>query len=524
MPWELDAGARAATWSREGLRRLQPLRARSRARSSRDPRSPFARVAALEAVALHAQPAPARHRLGEHGALARGARAAGRRRSCCARSRRDRCATWRVTGARAEGQPGAQPLDDACRPQVVASAKTGFTTPIARWLQAGRAAQSPGRPPPAAQGAAHRTLVAAMGGAARRRVRCASLPFSPTASAPAAASPATIETLMTALSHSAGVSEIVVLPRFAAPRAGHAGQGAASWRRAPGGASWSARAVALAARQTLRRRVLRPPQRRAAGRRDRCASGACRCGCRCTASRPGSRAVPLHRARPCRGGAGHVGQPLHPRSAAGLGRRAAAPGARAAQHGRPPLHAPRRRRADLVARHGLAGRRVILTVGRLAAAERYKGHDRLIAALPGILARVPDAAYLIVGSGDDRPRLEQLAREARRRRSRRLRRPGPGRGAARLLRAGRRLRHAEHRRGLRHRLPRGRRLRACRSSAAIATAASMRWPRAASAASSIRSRARRSPRPWSTLSRAAISRAVGRGAALLVHAVCQPCR
>src|SRR5262249_5814299 len=72
---------------------------------------------------------------------------------------------------------------------------------------------------------------------------------------------------------------------------------------------------------------------------------------------------------------------------------------------------PRRRRDDLIARHGLAGRRVILTVGRLSASERYKGHDRVIGALPGILARVPDAVYLIVGSGEDRPRLEQLARE-----------------------------------------------------------------------------------------------------------------
>jgi phosphatidylinositol alpha-1,6-mannosyltransferase len=75
-------------------------------------------------------------------------------------------------------------------------------------------------------------------------------------------------------------------------------------------------------------------------------------------------------------------------------------------------YAPRRRRDDLVTWHGLAGRQIILTVGRLAAAERYKGHDRLIAAFPGILARVPDAAYLIVGSGDDRSRLERLAREA----------------------------------------------------------------------------------------------------------------
>jgi phosphatidylinositol alpha-1,6-mannosyltransferase len=75
-------------------------------------------------------------------------------------------------------------------------------------------------------------------------------------------------------------------------------------------------------------------------------------------------------------------------------------------------YAPRRKRDDLIARHSLVGRRNILTVGRLAASERYKGHDRLIAALPGILARVPDVAYLIVGGGDDRPRLERMARES----------------------------------------------------------------------------------------------------------------
>jgi phosphatidylinositol alpha-1,6-mannosyltransferase len=77
-----------------------------------------------------------------------------------------------------------------------------------------------------------------------------------------------------------------------------------------------------------------------------------------------------------------------------------------------PGQVPRPRRNDLIARLGLAGRRIILTVGRLSALERYKGHDRLIAALPAIAARVPDTAYLIVGSGDDQPRLERLVREA----------------------------------------------------------------------------------------------------------------
>src|SRR5262249_13068089 len=75
-------------------------------------------------------------------------------------------------------------------------------------------------------------------------------------------------------------------------------------------------------------------------------------------------------------------------------------------------YTPRPRRDDLISRHGLMGRRIILTVGRLAASERYKGHDRLIAALPGVLLRVPDIAYLIVGGGDDQSRLEHLASES----------------------------------------------------------------------------------------------------------------
>jgi phosphatidylinositol alpha-1,6-mannosyltransferase len=64
---------------------------------------------------------------------------------------------------------------------------------------------------------------------------------------------------------------------------------------------------------------------------------------------------------------------------------------------------------DLAEHHSLRGRRVLLTVSRLAASERYKGHDRVIAALPRILERNPDVSYLVVGDGDDRQRLEKLA-------------------------------------------------------------------------------------------------------------------
>jgi phosphatidyl-myo-inositol dimannoside synthase len=54
---------------------------------------------------------------------------------------------------------------------------------------------------------------------------------------------------------------------------------------------------------------------------------------------------------------------------------------------------------------------MVLTVGRLAASERYKGHDILLEAWPAVLRRVPDAVYWIVGGGDDRQRLELRARE-----------------------------------------------------------------------------------------------------------------
>jgi phosphatidylinositol alpha-1,6-mannosyltransferase len=51
-----------------------------------------------------------------------------------------------------------------------------------------------------------------------------------------------------------------------------------------------------------------------------------------------------------------------------------------------------------------------LAVGRMAAEERYKGHEALIAAWPAVRTRVPHAELVIVGDGNDRPRLEAFAR------------------------------------------------------------------------------------------------------------------
>lgn len=69
------------------------------------------------------------------------------------------------------------------------------------------------------------------------------------------------------------------------------------------------------------------------------------------------------------------------------------------------------RRPDLVERYGLAGCKVLLTLGRLSVFERYKGIDEVLEAMPTLLARQPDLVYMIAGDGDDRPRLEAKARD-----------------------------------------------------------------------------------------------------------------
>jgi phosphatidylinositol alpha-1,6-mannosyltransferase len=56
--------------------------------------------------------------------------------------------------------------------------------------------------------------------------------------------------------------------------------------------------------------------------------------------------------------------------------------------------------------------RVILSVGRWLATERYKGMDTLILAMSRLLLRWPDLQLAIVGSGDDRGWLEHVARDS----------------------------------------------------------------------------------------------------------------
>ena len=55
------------------------------------------------------------------------------------------------------------------------------------------------------------------------------------------------------------------------------------------------------------------------------------------------------------------------------------------------------------------GPHAVVTVGRMIATERYKGHDQLLEAWPAVVAAIPDAHLVCVGEGDDVPRLRAKA-------------------------------------------------------------------------------------------------------------------
>lgn len=50
-------------------------------------------------------------------------------------------------------------------------------------------------------------------------------------------------------------------------------------------------------------------------------------------------------------------------------------------------------------------------IGYFGRLKKYKSVDHLLRALPGVLKEIPDLRLLIVGEGDDRPRLEAITRE-----------------------------------------------------------------------------------------------------------------
>jgi phosphatidylinositol alpha-1,6-mannosyltransferase len=67
-------------------------------------------------------------------------------------------------------------------------------------------------------------------------------------------------------------------------------------------------------------------------------------------------------------------------------------------------------RSAMRAALAIESKRVLLTVGSMDSGMRYKGQDRVIEAIPELVAKGYDICYLVAGEGDDRVRLEALAR------------------------------------------------------------------------------------------------------------------
>ncbi|MDQ2096184.1 MAG: glycosyltransferase family 4 protein [Tychonema bourrellyi B0820] len=64
---------------------------------------------------------------------------------------------------------------------------------------------------------------------------------------------------------------------------------------------------------------------------------------------------------------------------------------------------------DLLAKYNLTGAKILMTVARLRSTDIYKGVDVTIQALSQIAKTFPNVKYLVIGRGDDQPRLAQLA-------------------------------------------------------------------------------------------------------------------
>jgi phosphatidylinositol alpha-1,6-mannosyltransferase len=73
------------------------------------------------------------------------------------------------------------------------------------------------------------------------------------------------------------------------------------------------------------------------------------------------------------------------------------------------LFVPEPRNVNLAERYGVQDNKLILTVGRIASQESYKGFDEVIEVMPELLGRFPTLKYMIVGAGDDLRRLEEKA-------------------------------------------------------------------------------------------------------------------
>ncbi|HEY9801008.1 MAG TPA: glycosyltransferase family 4 protein [Leptolyngbyaceae cyanobacterium] len=72
---------------------------------------------------------------------------------------------------------------------------------------------------------------------------------------------------------------------------------------------------------------------------------------------------------------------------------------------------PGPKQPELIEKYGLQDAKVLMTVARLWSGDIYKGVDVTIRALPKIVQAFPEVKYLVIGRGDDQPRLAQLAKD-----------------------------------------------------------------------------------------------------------------
>ncbi len=72
---------------------------------------------------------------------------------------------------------------------------------------------------------------------------------------------------------------------------------------------------------------------------------------------------------------------------------------------------PKEKSQELIKKYNLKNKKVILTVARLSKTEAYKGYDKVIKAMPKILKEVPEAIYILVGSGEDIKRIKKIVKE-----------------------------------------------------------------------------------------------------------------
>lgn len=76
---------------------------------------------------------------------------------------------------------------------------------------------------------------------------------------------------------------------------------------------------------------------------------------------------------------------------------------------RPEDYSPGPKNVSLVDRYGLHGKRVIMTLGRMASDEPNKGYDEVLEILPALTQKIPNLVYVAAGGGADQKRLEKKA-------------------------------------------------------------------------------------------------------------------